>query len=205
VKLPSNLTEAQVLAAIEKVVNILAPSFRFGYFDIHDIKQEARIFGMQGMEKYDEARPLENFLYSHIKNRLINFKRDKFRRNDPPCPSCHNAIAGATSHEDGQYCDKYITWRDRNLAKQNIMNPLDLSNICDEKESRTRMPSSVVEDVERSELLKRIDDELPVELRATYLQMRDGASVPKPKRLEVERAILNILQGDLVCQTNEDQ
>lgn len=204
-KIPTNMTEAQVLCAIKRVVNILSTSFKFGYYDVEDIRQEATIFGIQGMEKYDESRPLENFLYTHIRNRLINFKRDKFRRNDPPCPSCHNAIAGATNHPDKQYCEKYTCWRKRNMSKQNIMNPLDISNISDEKESRTRMPSSVVEDVERSELLKEIDRELPVELRSTYLQMRDGASVPKPKRLEVERAVMMILKGELVCQTNEDQ
>lgn len=204
-RVPTNMTEKQVLQAIDKVVNILGPSFTFGYFDVDDIKQQGRLFAIQAMEKYDEGRPLENFLYSHVKNRLINFKRDKYRRNDPPCQLCHNAIAGKTPHEDGQYCDKYLSWRKRNLSKQNIMNPLDITNISDEKESRTRMESSVLEDVETTEILGIIRERLPIELMSTFLQMKDGVSVPKPKRLEVERAVLAILKGELVCQTSEGQ
>src|SRR3954453_8942961 len=97
-KLPDNITEADFLAAIEKVVGILASSFAFGYFEVEDIKQQARLFAIEAMKRYDPSRPLDNFLYAHIKNRLINFRRDKFRRNDPPCLSCHMSIQGQTEH-----------------------------------------------------------------------------------------------------------
>src|SRR5688500_13353992 len=129
VRLPSNMSEAQVLEAIEKTVRLVAASFRFGYFDVDDMRQQARLFALQALDKYDESRPLENFLYTHIKNRLINFKRDKYKRNDPPCQVCHGTIPGeSTGHEDGALCARYRAWRKRNLSKQNIMNPLDISN-----------------------------------------------------------------------------
>jgi hypothetical protein len=35
---------------------------------------------MDAMDRYDESRPLENFLAVHVKNRLNNFKRDKYYR-----------------------------------------------------------------------------------------------------------------------------
>src|SRR5437763_58309 len=99
---PHGLTEDVVLAAIDNAVNVLARSFRFGIYDVEDIKQEARIMGLEAVPRWDRKRPLENFLYSHIRNRLINFKRNKFRRNDPPCPKCHQGVP----HEHGPLCEK---------------------------------------------------------------------------------------------------
>jgi RNA polymerase sigma factor (sigma-70 family) len=203
-KIPKNKTKAEVLEIIERIVNRLATNFKFNPFDVDDIKQEGRIFAMQALAKYDEARPLENFLYKHVRNRLINFKRDNYRRTDAPCKLCANAIDGETGHPSGAYCDKYVSWQQRNMRKQNVINPLDISNISDEKEPTTREESSVLDDVAQNELLKKIDERLPLELRSYYLQMRDGASVPKPKRLEVERVILSILGDDLCLSVNEE-
>lgn len=192
------MSEAEVLAVIEKIVSILSHSFPFGYFDLDDIKQEARIEAMHGIDTtYDETRPLENFLYSHVKNRLLNFKRDNFERCDPPCKSCHNEIDGATGHEDKKYCKAYAAWRNRNLRKKNVIVPLDITNIADEKESNTRFYSNIPEQIERQELLEKIDEFLPIELRATYLQMQNGVKVSKAKRLEVERAVLEILKDEI--------
>jgi len=195
--LPPGYTEQRVLEAIEKAVTILAPSFVFGYYDLDDIKQEARTFGLQCLDKYDVSRPLENFVYTHIRNRLINLRRDKLRRNDAPCEKCHN---GTTCNE-GHYCEKYQVWLDRNLAKANIMRPLDLNYISDEGEHKTKLDSTVCEDVEIQELCRLVDEKLPVDLRAAFLQMRAGVSLPKAKRQEVELAVKEILG----CPPNPDE
>lgn len=195
-RVPRNMTEADVVSTIDKVASTLAHKFKFGYYGVEDIKQEGVVFALQALEKYDEIRPLENFLYSHIRNRLMNLKRDKLRRSDSPCSLCHNSIEGATAHPNGGFCTKYAAWRRRNLSKQNIMTPKDISNISDEKELNTRIESSVVNNAETAEILELIDRRLPVELRSTYLQMRDSVSVPKTRRLEVERAILDILNDN---------
>jgi DNA-directed RNA polymerase specialized sigma24 family protein len=194
-RIPTNMTESQVIAIMEKVVSVLAPSFRFGHYDVDDIKQEGIYFAIQAMERYDESRPLENFLYSHVKNRLINLKRDKYRRNDSPCPNCHNAIDGHTEHPDGQYCEKYISWRTRNMCKQSLMNPLDITSINYERDTN----HSAVYDVEVRELIELVDEFLPPDLRASLLQMRAGQSVPKSRRLEVERAVKQILEDEGQC------
>ena len=56
-KIPTTMTEAEVLATMTRVVDRIAHKYRFGYFDIEDIKQEAFIIAMEAMERYDEARP----------------------------------------------------------------------------------------------------------------------------------------------------
>jgi DNA-directed RNA polymerase specialized sigma24 family protein len=198
-KLPSNLTEADFLSATEKVINILANSFAFGYFTVEDIKQQARLFAIQAMDRYDPTRPLDNFLYSHIKNRLINFRRDNYRRNDPPCLPCHNSIDGETDHENKRYCERYRQWLGRNMRKQNVITPLDISNISDEHEPTTRNESTVLEDLEQKELLALIDSKLPVELRQVYLQMQSGEPVSKLKRQQIERMIIEIVRDNIEC------
>lgn len=193
--IPPGYTEQSVLAAVEKCAAILAPKFVFGSYDLDDIRQQCHIFAIEVLEKekFDPRRPLENFLYRHLKNQLINFKRNKFRRTDPPCHFC---AGGQACPEAGVgYCAKYSQWLERNKNKANIASPLGLDNVCVERETRARADSSVETEAEIGELLAKIDAELPVELRATYLQMRAGVSVPKTSRLKVERAVKDILSG----------
>jgi DNA-directed RNA polymerase specialized sigma24 family protein len=187
---PHNLTEVEVMTAMDKAITLLAQTFIFGYFDADDIKQEAYIFGLEALPRYDPNRPLENFLYTHIKNRLINFKRDKYHRTDPPCKIC----AEHGKHPDGSTCPKYLAWKKRNASKQNLMRPQDIQTADDNNKSM-KMNQSVVDDANILECLELIDLHLDVELRSTYIRMRNGEPVPKAKRTKVENAIKEILSG----------
>lgn len=79
------LSEKELLGAIDYVVDSLAGGFVFSYFTIDDIRQEARCFALQGLCKFDPScksegtleEKLRSFLFSHVRNRLINLKRDK--------------------------------------------------------------------------------------------------------------------------------
>lgn len=188
--LPPNKTEAEVLEAIEKAVRMLAPTFTFGYYDVDDISQEARIFGMECLPKYDTTRKLENFVFSHIRNRLINLLRNKLRRSDSPCKQCHR---GEPCQPDRMMCEKYMAWFERNAAKSHIMQPLGIDHISDEQERNTKSDSTVVAEVEHKEIIELIDTKLPIELRLIYLQMKDGISVPRNKKQLVLDAIREIL------------
>ena len=79
-KFPSNIPEEEVLEIIEIVATRLCHKFKFGYHTAEDIKQQARMFAWEGLDKYDEIRPLENFLWTHVRNRLYNFKRNNYSR-----------------------------------------------------------------------------------------------------------------------------
>lgn len=63
-----------------RVAKRTATKFTFPNYTIEDLIQEAYIMGMEGLQRWDGRRPLENFLSTHIKNRLINLKRDKYFR-----------------------------------------------------------------------------------------------------------------------------
>lgn len=77
-KIPKNMTEQQVIDQINIVVNRMAARYTFHGYDAEDIKQEAFIICMDAMDRYDQKRPLENFLAVHLSNRLKNFVRDNF-------------------------------------------------------------------------------------------------------------------------------
>ncbi len=187
-KVPPGYTEKQVLDIIEQTVSILARSFVFGYFDVDDIKQYGRMYALELLEKetYDPKLPLQNYLHTHVRNRLCNLKRDKFRRTDAPCVTCHE---GNYCTGTGEACPRYKAWFERNSRKANLMRPLDLN-----EERTTRSPADCVsEEAEQNELFRLIDEKLPLDLRSSYLKIKAGVSVPKAQRERVEQAIREIL------------
>jgi len=72
----------QQINIILDVVNKIAPKYVFGYYDVDDIKQESYIICCEALDKYDESRPLENFLSKHLSNRLKTLIRDKYSRKN---------------------------------------------------------------------------------------------------------------------------
>ena len=106
----------------------------------------------------------------HVKNRLNNFKRDKYYRqkkdqNDP-----------------------------LNNAKKFLMEPLDISNIQDENESRMREEIDLIEKISEEEMFNLINENLDIDLRADYLRIMDDVYVPKPRREVIFSEIRMILK-----------
>jgi DNA-directed RNA polymerase specialized sigma subunit len=86
--LPHGVSEEEFLTVLDNISKRLGHKFKFGYHNFDDMKQQAAIFALEGLEKYDKKRPLENFLWTHVRNRLFNYKRDNYQRPDKPCLSC---------------------------------------------------------------------------------------------------------------------
>jgi DNA-directed RNA polymerase specialized sigma24 family protein len=172
-RVPKGMTESEVLEVINKICERYAYKFQFGYFEPDDIRQEAFIIALDALDRYEEGRPLENFLAVHVKNRLNNFKRDKYYRQNKK------------KDDDRQ--------AQLNNSKKFLMEPLDISNIRDENERNMRDDNDFVELIANSELLSIIDEKLDVTYRSDYLRMRDGAYVPKPRREEITQEINKIL------------
>lgn len=77
-KIPKNMTKEETLEKIDLVVNRISPKYTFSYYDVDDIKQEAYIICIEALDRYDEKRPLENFLSVNLSNRLKNLIRDNY-------------------------------------------------------------------------------------------------------------------------------
>lgn len=172
-KVPKGMTKSEVLEIINKICDRYAYKFKFGYFEPDDIRQEAFIIAIDALERYDESRPLENFLAVHVKNRLNNFKRDRYYRQ-------HKTMGDSTDQ--------------LNNSKKFLMDTLDISNIRDEREANMRLEDTFVDNIANKELLEIIDEHLDVNLRSDYLRIRDGAYVPKPRREQIIEEVIQILR-----------
>ena len=167
------MTQNEVLEIINKICDRYAYKFKFGYFEPEDIRQEAFIIALDALDRYEEGRPLENFLAVHVKNRLNNFKRDKYYRQNK-------------NNDDKQ--------ERLNNSKKFLMEPLDISNIRDESEKNMRLSDGFIDEIANQELLEIIDEHLDTSLRADYLRVRHGAYVPKPRREQISSEVRKILE-----------
>lgn len=206
-KIPPGYTEQQILEIIENVVNSLARNFRFGYHDIDDLKQEGRLFAVTAMNEdgYDPTRPLANFLYRHVRNRMINFRRNNYTRYEPPCIKCpfydpknikSKAKNKCSEFMDRMECERFSGWEKHNIVRKNLMEPKSIQDESGEYYNFTTT-GDFVEEIEFKEILSLIDEKLPVDLRSDYLKMRQrglGNKVSKNRQHKVRQAIMEIIK-----------
>ena len=175
-KIPKNMTEEEVIETIQKVVRRVSYNFKFAFYDVEDIEQEAFIIGMEALDRYDEKRPLENFLFVHIKNRLKNFKRDNYIRYEPEKP-----------------WNKDV----RKMAKKSLIEPINLDNVMDYSSDSMKQPDDFIDVIHTKEYLEFIDRHLDMSYRGDYLRMLHGVHVPKPRRDEIIETIRDLLRENL--------
>ena len=170
-KIPSNMTEQEVIDVIIKVSKRLSHKFTFGTYDKDDIEQEAFIHGIQGLEKYDEERPLENFLHVHISNRLHDLRRNKFyaiSQNQQPSESIKK--------------------------KRLLLEPINIAHVRDHNESSMMYDDNMVNDHTISDMELLIDLFLDTGMRNDYLKIKQEVYVTKGRREEIFAAIRDILR-----------
>jgi DNA-directed RNA polymerase specialized sigma24 family protein len=160
-----NYTDAEILETITNVAAKLAPKYTFGYYGVDDIRQEAIMMGYEALPRYDNKRPLENFIYVHINNRLKTFKRDNYFR------------INAGSAESIQQ------------AKKNIMDPVSIEKVEPLKDSE------LLDSLHINEIRERINKHLPANLRKDYLRICSGAKVSKNTRQKIVDALKQILEN----------
>jgi len=187
-----------VLQIIDKIVNILAPSFKFGYYDVDDLKQEGRLEAIKALDrfdplyksKYDVASKLEAFLLTHIRNRYINLKRDKFSRCQLPCECC--SLYGVRKKKCKKYiniedCDKYTKWIKRNSSKKSLMYTVEDNN---DQVAHTSTDNSLI----KKEIVAIIDKKLPLHLRKLYKMYIEGSKLSKAQINKIVTELKDILK-----------
>lgn len=192
------IDENELLNVIDIITKKLAYKFKFGYHDIEDMKQQISIFAIEGLKNYDHKRPLENFLWTHVRNRLFNYKRDNYQRPDKPCYSCplfDKASTLCTKYSNKNDCDLYAKWLNRNQNKKNLMHLTTVDEIKDY--SNIFLDSS--EQLDHSETLQTIENNLTGEYRSIYLRLKNGTKITKSDKDKLLAKIREIL-----CLKNED-
>jgi len=190
--------ENELLKVIDIITKKLAYKFKFGYHDIDDMKQQISIFAIEGLKNYDHKRPLENFLWTHVRNRLFNYKRDNYQRPDKPCYSCPlydphltKSFSGCSKYSNKGDCDLYESWSKRNDTKKNLM----YLNTIDDTKNFANMFLSNEENFQHKEIIQILDEKLSGEDRLIYLKLKNGNKVSKVETNKVLIKIKEIL-GD---------
>lgn len=160
------MTEEEQLVVVRKIARTLAPKYVFDCYGRDDIEQEAILMGLEAIPRWDSSRPLENFLYTHINNRLKNFKRDNYYRlSDTGEPE---------------------------RVQQNKKNILDAGSI---HESSAQIEFDLAVLLDTKELFNKIENRLEAKYRKDFLRLIAGSRVSPKKKQElllIIRDILNI-------------
>jgi hypothetical protein len=192
----NKVTEAEFVAAWEKISQKLGYKFKFGYHSHEDMKQQAAIFALEGLKNYDTTKPLENFLWTHVRNRLFNYKRDNYQRPDKPCLTCpfHDPKVPSQCSEfcNKDECSLYAAWAKRNDAKKNIMKPVGIDSIAET--SKEVNYNQLFEDISNKEILDIIDQNISIKNRPIYLKLKGGSKVPKTEIKKLHNEIRQILK-----------
>ena len=190
------VSDAELLEVIEIISKKLSYKFKFGYHDTEDMRQQISIFAIEGLEKYDHTRPLENFLWIHVRNRLYNFKRDNYQRPDVPCKTCPlydkvcaNENLNCTKYLNKKDCDLYSSWYNRNNIKKNLMyfNTIE--------ETKNIIVSKSKHDHELKDIIDILEEELAGEERHIYLKIKYGSKVYKQDHKKLSLKIKEILNN----------
>lgn len=187
------ITEEDFVKALDSISKKLIYKFKFGYHEVEDMKQQAAIFAMEGLEHYDSSRPLENFLWTHVRNRLFNFKRDNYFRPDNVCAKCplydpENKYSTNQCKKfiDKNDCEIYRAAQERNNMKKNIVKPCSIEYDHESK-------NDLLGDIGNDEILKIIESKISIKYRETYLRLKGGSKVSKQDLLKLREHIHDIL------------
>ena len=198
--IPHGMTEDEVVQTINLIANRLAGKFKFGYHEFEEMKQQARLFAWEGLENYDGVRPLENFLWTHVRNRLNNFHRNNFGRPDKPCDTCpffdmsfsNSNRYPCKADDNEQECELYAGWLKRNTAKRNIMNTANLD--IDVKQGN-RLDDAL----DQKHIFNIVDQAIPVYYREDWIRFVNSLKLPKSRRQNIIEIVNEILEeNDIV-------
>lgn len=151
---------------IVRIAKRLAPRYTFGSYEKADIEQEAIIIGLDGMLRYDKSRPLENFLFTHINNRLKNFKRDNYFR---------------------------VTTGNAEKVQQAKKNLLEASVAID---PIIHIEDDMGHTIDMKHAIEKLNKELPAKYRQDYLRLCANVRITKKRKTELIEVIKKILGAD---------
>jgi hypothetical protein len=198
-QLPNGVSTEEFLLVLDNISKRLANKFRFAYHSIEDMKQQAAIFALEGLKNYDKKRPLENFLWTHVRNRLFNYKRNNYQRPDKPCHTCpfydkgcKNSTNQCSKFTNKQDCELYAAWSKRNEVKKNIIQPSYIENYFNIPQNHSNLDSLVSD----NELIKFLDSHIQSEYRETYLKLKHGTKIPKSDLTKLQVHIFKLMEDN---------
>lgn len=202
-KIPDGYTEAKVVEIMYSIAYRLAPTFRFGYNEIEDMVQEAVMEAIKAMEDYDVSKgTINNFIWTHMHNRLYNLKRDKYERPDKPClncplaaydPHCRKSNDQCTAFVKKDECELYNKWHVRNSRKKNLVSPIAV-DILDDNHISFQEDQRIVDRVYGAQIIGYVDENVPMEFRSSWIRLKNGINLKKDEREKLLTKVREILE-----------
>jgi DNA-directed RNA polymerase specialized sigma24 family protein len=193
-----NVSEQEFLKVLDNISKRLAHKFKFAYHSFEDMKQQAAIFALEGLDKYDNSRPLENFLWTHVRNRLFNYKRNNYQRPDKPCFTCplFDAAYKCSDNQCSKYlnkqeCELYAAWSKRNDTKKNIIQP----KYIEDESAHTCKKSDLSSIIQNQEIIDFLDNNIQNEYREGYLKLKHGLKIPKQQLIKLQNHIAKLMEN----------
>jgi len=183
VEIPKGYTEEEVLTIIDKVLNSIASKYSFDIYDAEDIKQEGFIIVLENLKDYEGLGPLEHFIRVVLSARLIDLQKLNYIRINRACSKCK------VFNEDCERCKKR---KYKQEVKKNLLNPIDIYQLKEEK--NTYYNECFLNSLEVIEITDKINTLLPVKYREDYLKLKEGISISKKRREEIEKIITEIIE-----------
>lgn len=173
----ANLSEEEVLECIDYVVDYLAPGFVFRPFDLDDVKQEGRQAALKSLKGFDPnfkktgslQEKLKSYIFTHVKRRLINFKRDEHGQKEDKynLRNYASSIYGLEdSHESQILVEQNENYIDAKMVTDKILLELEVEYRHD---FHKMMSGVTIPKLQREKLFARIKEiilnapELPTE------------------------------------------
>lgn len=149
---------------------------------------------LNALDKYDGSRPLENYLWVHVRNRLYNFKRNNYARPDKPCDNC--PLKAYVNHECTAFknimeCEHYSKWFDRNEVKKSLMATKEQD---DQSAPLSREESPIEDKILGKQIYNLIGSNIPVSMREDWIRYTNKVKLAKNKREALFEKIIEILK-----------
>lgn len=167
----------------KEICKKFAYTFAFDIHDSDDISQEIAIIILDGLERYNEDKSsLKTFIWRHVYNRLVNFKRDNMARADMPPES---------------EPEKREAWIKRQEAKKAVKRaaPIIVSYRDDDFE---HVDSSLLTydkpNLEINEIIEIVEHKLDARMRRIWIAWQADEYIndkDKQEFIEVVRALYN--------------
>ncbi len=199
------ISDEKLVEYITRVSKLFARDFTFGIYDEDDILQECILIGFKVIKKFKHNKSsgvtleekLERFLYVSILNRLKNFRRDKFCRNDAPCAKCYKGKFCCNNSP----CPAFQRWKKVNDTKMSVQSPFSLNEtntyslqmedilICGDSQR-------YLDGVDSNDMIKLLESKLNVKLLEDFQSMRSGEKISNSRKQRLLDAIRIIVRGE---------
>lgn len=193
---PIGYTEKQVIDTIQKIAGYLGPKYARSHWCVDDVRQSVWLWALPMLEKYnpDVGYPLENFLTCSLNNKCKNHIRDTFSRTDGGCKRCADGKPCDKVECGQKMCARHRKFMARNKAKTILSAQGKGFDSTSDDTAQDPVSDNFKTDLIGADLMRKIDDELPMELRADYLRMLSGTLGDKERKEAVRVAIRKILK-----------